>query len=176
MRHYANFYSRFPYALAGGLILLLLFAGCPMAFRGDSAGSGREGEGREVDRPDPLAFAGDDEIVTETDIGLTDYSRISYDTTAAYPVTGAPADSTESAQLYEVRVFAALNIQAARETQQQVDTLTEMPVRVVFEEPYYKVYAGPYPTFEEAEKFLRLVTRLGFTSAWIVGRRENVGE
>jgi len=158
------------------LAFAFLFTGCAMVFRGDDGRARRDEGGRGADRPDPLAFAGDDEIVTEENIGLPDYSDTSYDTLATAFSSGIAADTAQITQRYDVRLFATLNIQEARRVQQQVDTLTKMPVRVVFDEPYYKVHAGPYPTFEEAEKFLRVVTRLGFTSAWIVGRKENVGE
>jgi len=172
----ANSYKRVQWVLVCGLVFAFLFTGCPMIFRGDGGRAHRDESDRGADRSDPLAFAGDEEIVTENNVGLPDYSDISYDTLATQSSSGISADSSQIAQRYDVRLFATLNIQSARQVQQQLDTLTEMPVRVVFEEPYYKVYAGPYPTFEEAEKFVRVVTRLGFTSAWIVGRKEKVGE
>ena len=75
-----------------------------------------------------------------------------------------------------MQFYATLNVLEARQVKQQADTLTEMPVRIVFEEPYYKVFAGPYRGFEEAEAFLRLITRLDYPNAWIVVNRAVKGD
>jgi|GEM_PF-3959143 len=157
----------------GGAACWLLFWSCAVLFRGEGTGR-RERDETRVERSDPLAFAGDEVIVTQIDIGLPDYSGMAVDTAATRPQPTTPADST--AEGYDVQFYATLNILKARQVQQQVDTLTGMPVRVLFAEPYYKVLAGPYRSFEEAETFLRAVTRLGFSSAWIVGHKAKTGK
>jgi len=168
MKTYGSIYKWLTVILLGGIASGLLFSSCAVTFHRDGAGK-ESGKERGVERSDPLGFPGDELIVTETDVGLPDYSVISRDTITSRPQSGTTADYAAGGQGYDVQFYATLNIVKARQIQHQTDTLTEMPVRVVFEEPYYKVIAGPYRSFEEAETFLRAVTELGFSSAWIVG-------
>lgn len=164
----SNFWRR---AVVIGLLGCLMLAACAPF----PAEEGKRRGGKRSSRSDPLAFPGDDVIVTETDVGLPDYSATRSDTT----VTRQRARSTtpkEGGPGFDVHVFASLNIQEAKQVQRQTDTLSSMPIRVVFEEPYYKVMAGPFGSFEEAQQFLQLVSRLGYSTAWIVARKGKARE
>ncbi len=176
MRSMRNFSNRIVLPVVCLLALVIFAGGCAGKFgrkrKTDRLGS----EIQRSDRSDPLAFAGDDQIVTEQDIGLRDYSIVEPDSVDVASPIADHSDSTAVGAGYDVRFFATLNIYEARRVQQQLDTLTQMPVRVVFEEPYYKLKAGPYRSFAEAERVLRVVTRLGYSSAWIVGHQGNKGE
>jgi hypothetical protein len=159
-----------------GLSCLMLVVSCAVPFRDDGRDNttGRDAGG--VSRTDPLHDPGDDAIATATDIGLPDYAQTASDTVGAMARPGESAAVAGRGAGFDVQFFASQNVLQARQVKQQVDTLTDMPVRIVFAEPYYKVLAGPYPSFEEAEAFLRLVTRLEYTSAWIVAHEVNRGK
>ena len=162
--------------LAVGALCILLIGSCAIPFREDGRRRAPGQDAGGVDRADPLAEPGDELIATEIDIGLRDYSQPLSDTTIAPSRPGTPNGNTAQGMGYDVQFYATLNILKARQVKQQADTLTEMPVRIVFEEPYYKVFAGPYRGFEEAEAFLRLITRLEYPNAWIVVHHANKGE
>ncbi len=161
-------------------VLLLLVAigwtvtSCGIQFRGRAPRTAPEEE-ETVDRTDPFADPGDKIIATAVDIGLTDYSSAAYDSLSGdfsrYP---GPKETVVTG--YDVQYFATLNILEAREVKRQTDTLTTMPVRIIFEEPYYKLIAGPYQRLAEAERFLQQVIQIGYSSAWIISHREETGE
>ena len=171
MNNCGSTYRWWQSGLSIGLLGCALLAGCAPF----PAEEGKQRGGKHGDRSDPLAFPGDDVIVTETDIGLRDYAAAPSDTVAAQPRSRTAA-AKGGGPGYDVQFHATLNIQEAKQIQRQTDTLTTMPVRVVFEEPYYKVMAGPYPTFEDAQEFLKLITRVGYSTAWIVARKDKSGE
>lgn len=176
MKSCGNTYKKWCALPATMALCAVLVGSCAVPFRDD----GRQGypgpEAGGVERTDPLADPGDAVIATETDIGLPDYSQPLSDTALGRPRSGVPVGADTLGSGYDVQFYATLNIVEARRVQRQADTLTAMPVRIAFEEPYYKVFAGPYRSFEEAEAFLRLITRLEYPSAWIVVHRTNKGE
>ncbi len=161
------------------LVVLLVVAGlainsCGIQFRGRAPQDEREGE-EAVDRADPFADPGDKVIATAVDIGLTDYSLAEYDSlTPGYEYDTGEDEAVITG--YDVQYFASLNIIEAREVKRHADSLTTMPIRILFEEPYYKVVAGPYPELAPAERFLQQVIKLGYSSAWIISHREESGE
>ena len=176
MKNMRNISNRLRVAGFCLLALAIFSAGCAGKFGRKRGGGQTDTEIQGSERSDPLAFGADDQIATEQNIGLRDYSIAEQD--SVYLATDAEmeGDSTDTGVGFDVRFFATLNIFEARRIQQELDTLTQMPVRVVFEEPYYKLKAGPYRSFKEAERVLHTVTRLGYSSAWIVGHQGNKGE
>jgi len=157
-----------------GIVCLLLVASCAIPFRDDTR---RRSSGQDdISRTDALGDPGDDLVPTNSDIGLTDYARSAADTIGGGRRAKEAVGRGKDGVGYDVQFFASANIVQARQVKQQADTLTDMPVRIVFSEPYYKVVAGPYWSFEEAEAFLRLITKLDYPSAWIVAHETNRGK
>lgn len=69
---------------------------------------------------------------------------------------------------YRIQILQTENAQEAREFQQDAILRLDIDAYVSYDNPYYKVRIGDFPSRYEAEEFLTTLEDRGFKSAWIV--------
>lgn len=69
---------------------------------------------------------------------------------------------------YRIQILQTENAQEAREFQQDAILRLDIDAYVSYDNPYYKVRVGDFPSRFEAEEFLTTLEGRGFKSAWIV--------
>lgn len=69
---------------------------------------------------------------------------------------------------FRVQVFASNRIESIREQKKELEKYTGEQIKIGYEAPYYKLYAGGYSNRQEAQVTLRKLKRAGYHDAWIV--------
>lgn len=92
------------------------------------------------------------------------------DTQQVLPPTGRdPKRETGSVlSRFRIQVLATTQEQQARQEKGALAAKTGLPVSIVFEQPYYKLFAGEFTQRAEAENNLAQMKRMGYNDAWIV--------
>jgi septal ring-binding cell division protein DamX len=88
---------------------------------------------------------------------------------AVQPVQIAPTPrgSTEI-DGFRVQCFASSSVDAVRTEKKTVEAKTLYPVYISFEQPFYRLHLGNFPTRPEAEVALAELRAAGYADAWIV--------
>jgi hypothetical protein len=69
---------------------------------------------------------------------------------------------------YRIQILQTEDAREAREFQQEAILRLDIDAYVSYDNPYYKVRIGDFPSRYEAEEFLTTLEGRGFKSAWIV--------
>jgi hypothetical protein len=90
--------------------------------------------------------------------------------TAAQAAPGADTVRKADATPVGIRVQVIASRQEAQVNKEKAMLAAKLdqPLSVVFESPYYKLFAGNFADRAEAEKCLAKVKKLGYNDAWIV--------
>lgn len=76
--------------------------------------------------------------------------------------------STLSGPEFCVQVFASNRIESIREQKRILEKNTTEQIKIGYDAPYYKLYAGGYTTRQDAQITLMKLQRAGYQDAWIV--------
>jgi hypothetical protein len=78
---------------------------------------------------------------------------------------------SETANLYRIQIMASSRIESLREQKKMIEKKIKVPLNIVFEAPFYKLYAGHYSQRSDADAALIQIRKLGYPDAWIVSPR-----
>ncbi|MCU0609331.1 MAG: SPOR domain-containing protein [Chitinispirillaceae bacterium] len=88
---------------------------------------------------------------------------------AADPV---PAASNREAGVvpsrFKIQILAATSQEQVSKEKRLLAEKTELPLSLVFDSPYHKLFAGDFSLRSEAESALVQIKSLGYSDAWIV--------
>jgi hypothetical protein len=69
---------------------------------------------------------------------------------------------------FSIQVLAGPNEQQIKKEKSTLAVKLSLPVSVVFEPPYYKLFVGEFSQHSEAENWCARLKDMGYTDAWIV--------
>jgi septal ring-binding cell division protein DamX len=78
------------------------------------------------------------------------------------------ASSQAAVEGFRIQCAATSSVETARALKREVESKFKYPAYIVFNEPYYKVHVGDFPTRRAAEAALVRVKKGGHEEAWIV--------
>jgi hypothetical protein len=80
----------------------------------------------------------------------------------------APKSSDVANSHYFIQILASSQIEAVRAKKKEMESNTKLNLNIVFESPFYKLYAGDFVKRTDAESELTRIKKLGVSDAWIV--------
>ncbi len=72
-----------------------------------------------------------------------------------------------NAKGWRIQVGAFIYRQNAERTATILDKKINLPIYIVVENPWYKVLVGDFRTKEEAEEYLEIIHKLGYSDAFV---------
>ena len=69
---------------------------------------------------------------------------------------------------YRIQLAASSSEKNIRSEQESAEEELRIKTYIIFEKPYYKIFAGDFPTRKDAEKAITRIKKLGYPNAWIV--------
>ena len=69
---------------------------------------------------------------------------------------------------YRIQLLASSSAEGIRSQKKAVESKLHVSTYIVFEKPYYKMFAGDFLTREDAERAIGKIKRAGYSDAWIV--------
>lgn len=69
---------------------------------------------------------------------------------------------------FKIQVMAGPNEQQIKKERNSLAGKTALPVAIVFEPPYYKLFVGDFTQHSEAETWCARIREMGYRDAWIV--------
>lgn len=121
-------------------------------------------------RFDPLAFMGDDAVVTgKSGRKVTEsVSADNYGQANADSVTLIESSRTAERILFRVQVYSTKSFDDAQRYSSSIKAMFPEGVTVDYQVPYYKVQVGQFKNSTDGQLFLEKVKQLGFENAWLV--------
>ena len=80
----------------------------------------------------------------------------------------APKSSDSPTSHYFIQILASSQIEAVRAKKKEMENNSKLNLNIVFESPFYKLYAGDFLKRADAENELARIKKLGVSDAWIV--------
>jgi hypothetical protein len=74
----------------------------------------------------------------------------------------------EASSHFSIQVVASSLIEAVRSKKKELERNTKLNLNIVFESPFYKLYAGDFDKRTDAESELVKIKNLGYPDAWVV--------
>jgi hypothetical protein len=69
---------------------------------------------------------------------------------------------------YRIQLAASSSEKSIQSEQESAEEELRIKTYVIFEKPYYKIFAGDFLTRKDAEKAISRIKKLGYPNAWIV--------
>jgi len=120
-------------------------------------------------RFDPLGFPGDTDILTAGVPAVNDKAQ---DADRVSRLPSPAPDNDQASQEFAVQVFASKSSAEANDFRNSIVPLFNEEVRIIYQQPYYKVCVGKTSGFDEGEALLKKVKAMGYPKAWLVRIRE----
>jgi hypothetical protein len=121
-------------------------------------------------RFDPLAFPGDDAVITgksgrkvTESVSTDDYGRAGADSAIL-----EESSRTTERILFRVQVYSTKSFDDAQQYSSSIKSMFPEGVAVDYQVPYYKVQVGQFNNSSDGQLFLEKVKQLGFENAWLV--------
>lgn len=89
------------------------------------------------------------------------------DTAATEPAPQSKKEAGVVASRFRIQVLASTRQEQVAREKAVLASKLDIPVSIVFESPYYKLFAGDFAQRSEAENYLAQVKKSGYNDAWI---------
>jgi hypothetical protein len=69
---------------------------------------------------------------------------------------------------FRIQVLASANEDQVKREKAKLSPKIDVPVTILFDTPYFKLFAGEFSVRNQAENYLAQVKKLGYNDAWIL--------
>jgi len=157
------------------IVMLSMFIGCERILKGPRPEQTEQPKEKQKDAVNPLSLSEDFEIIPEK------YPMASLVDTVADSqpgLTGTTGDTTSSVtgsyETYRIQLYTSKTYGPATREQKIAREVFDKEIYLDYEVPYYKVRAGDFATFDDAEIYLPAAVEAGYKNAWVVKVTVNV--
>lgn len=121
-------------------------------------------------RFDPLAFPGDDAVVTGGSGRKVTKPESTENTGLVEADSAIKTESgrVEERTVFRVQVYSTKSFDDAQQYSLSIKAMFPEGVAVDYQVPYYKVQVGQFNNSSDGQLFLEKVKQLGFENAWLV--------
>ena len=95
---------------------------------------------------------------------------VSIDTAEEAETVSPPAETQKqsSDDSFRIQIAASTQIESLHGEKEKLRSSTSLPVAILYDNPFYKLFAGTFQTRSDAESELPQIKELGYEDAWIV--------
>ncbi len=156
----------FSKSLAGVSIIIIAFTCTKTVVKNNSGGNIDSRTANEA-RFDPMAFEGDNNIITSDVPRANDSLKINDE----IKMPEFLSNSNSAEQVFSVQIFSSKSNLEAAEFFENAKTMLTDSVRVDYQPPYYKIRVGRCVGLDEGQVYLEKIKNMGFPKAWLVRAR-----
>lgn len=82
--------------------------------------------------------------------------------------TNASQQKENAQEIYRIQILASSQVDLVHSEKDKLGYSTSLPLVILYDNPFYKLFAGSFKTKSEAESRLPGIKELGYEDAWIV--------